>query len=189
MVELSKRYPEISQFERVPGIGVIGAHVFSAYIHTPHRFATKRKLWSYCRLGILECSSGGKSLAHKRLNRSGLDALKAVSYRCWLTSQCTAEPNEVSLFFEASLRRTGNATRARPAQSAGGIVDNLEEKCRLQAATSLFAICSLRQLWPSHSAARRMPADSGSRVGSNTNLGPHGGISNYRIAARPLCPI
>ena len=123
MVELGKRYPEISQFERVPGIGVIGAHVFSAYIQTPHRFATKRKLWSYCRLGILERSSGGKSWAHKRLNRSGLGALKAVSYRCWPNSQCTAEPNEVSLFIEASLRRTGNATRARPAQSAGGTVD------------------------------------------------------------------
>ena len=37
MVELGKEYPEIQRFQRVPGIGVVGAHVFSAFIQTPHR--------------------------------------------------------------------------------------------------------------------------------------------------------
>lgn len=32
MEELGKRYPEITQFQRVPGIGTVGAHAFSAYV-------------------------------------------------------------------------------------------------------------------------------------------------------------
>ena len=32
MEELRRRYPEIAQFQRVPGVGVVGAHVFSALI-------------------------------------------------------------------------------------------------------------------------------------------------------------
>ena len=113
MVELGKRYPEIIQFQRMPGIGVVGAHVFSAFIQTPHRFATKHKLWRYCGLGIRQRSSAGKSLAYKRLDRSGAGVLKAMSYQCWLSSLRTAQPNEVSLFYDASLRRTGNTVRAR----------------------------------------------------------------------------
>lgn len=75
MVALGRRYAEIAQFQRVTGIGVVGAHVFSACIQTPHRFATKQKLWRYCRLGIIERSSAGKPLTYKRLDRSGSGAL------------------------------------------------------------------------------------------------------------------
>ena len=113
MIELGKPYPEIQRFQRVPGIGVVGAHVFSAFIQTPHRFATKQRLWKYCKLGIRERSSAGKPLAYKRLDRSGSGALKDLSYRCWLTSQQVAVPNEVSLFYEASLLRTDNPIHAR----------------------------------------------------------------------------
>ena len=48
MVALGLRYPEIKQFQLMPGIGKVGFHVFSAFIQTPHRFATKQKLWRYC---------------------------------------------------------------------------------------------------------------------------------------------
>ena len=48
MVELGQRYPEIARFRRVPGIGEVGSHVFSAFIQTPHRFGTKQQLWRYC---------------------------------------------------------------------------------------------------------------------------------------------
>ena len=113
MVELVRRYPEIKKFQRVPGIGVLGAHVFSAFIQTPDRFATKQKLWSYCRLGIRERSSAGKPLAHKRLNHSGSGILKAMSYQCWQSALRTKEPNEVSLFYQASLERTGDRVHAR----------------------------------------------------------------------------
>ncbi len=113
MVELGRRYPEIKKFQRVPGIGVLGSHVFSAFIQTPDRFATKQQLWSYCRLGILERSSAGKPLAYKRLNHSGSGTLKAMSYQCWQSALRTKEPNEVSLFYKASLERTGDKVHAR----------------------------------------------------------------------------
>ena len=59
MVELGQRYPEIAEFQRVPGIGVVGSHVFDAFVQTPHRFANKRRLWKYCGLGIRQRSSAG----------------------------------------------------------------------------------------------------------------------------------
>jgi transposase len=113
MVELGKRYPEIAEFQRVPGIGVVGSHVFDAFIQTPHRFANKRKLWKYCRLGIRQRSSAGKPLAFRRLDRSGAGALKALSHQCWMSATKTKNPNEVSLFFEASLHCTGDPVHAR----------------------------------------------------------------------------
>ena len=39
--------------------------------------------------------------------------MKAVSYHCWLSSLQTTIPNEVSLHYEASLRRTGDPIHAR----------------------------------------------------------------------------
>lgn len=113
MAGMGQRYPEIKKFQRVPGIGVLGAHVFSAFIQTPDRFATKQKLWSYCRLGILERSSAGKPLAYKRLNHTGSGTLKAMSYQCWQSAFRTKEPNEVTLFYKASLKRTGDKVHAR----------------------------------------------------------------------------
>lgn len=113
MVELDRCYPEIKKFQCVPGIGVLRSHVFSAFIQTPDRFATKQKLWSYCRLWILERSSAGKPLAYKRLNHLGSGTLQAMSYQCWQSALRTKEPNEDSLFYKASLERTGNKVHAR----------------------------------------------------------------------------
>ena len=114
MIRLGQRYPEIKEFMKMPGLGPIGAHVLDAFIQTPHRFATKQKLWRYCKLGIVDRSSSGKPLAYKRLDRAGTGELKAVSYRIWLTAVRVCGPNEVCRFYEASLAHTGhNATRAR----------------------------------------------------------------------------
>ena len=113
MVRLGRRYPEIREFMKMPGVGPISAHVFSAFIQTPHRFATHQKLWRYCKLGIVDRSSSGKPLAYKRLDRAGNGELKAVSYRIYLSALRTSTPNEVTRFYEASLATTGNATHAR----------------------------------------------------------------------------
>ena len=48
MIKLGRRYPEIQRFQCVPGIGIVGSHVSSAFIQTPRRFATKQKLWRLC---------------------------------------------------------------------------------------------------------------------------------------------
>ena len=113
MIKLGQRYEEISQFQRMPGIGVVGAHVFSAFILNPYRFDTKQRLWRYCRLGVSKRSSAGKPLAYNRLDRSGRGPLKALSHQCYVSALRTKEPNEVSRFYEASLRRTGNPLHAR----------------------------------------------------------------------------
>ncbi len=41
MIELGRWYPQIGEFMKMPGVGPVGAHVFDAFIQTPHRFATK----------------------------------------------------------------------------------------------------------------------------------------------------
>jgi hypothetical protein len=42
---LGRRYGEIREFKKIPGIGEIGAHLFDAIIQTPHRFATRSQLF------------------------------------------------------------------------------------------------------------------------------------------------
>ena len=109
--QLGRRYPEIKEFKRIPGIGDVGAHVFDAYIQTPHRFEKKSRLWKYCRMGIIDRSSDNKPLGYKRLDRSGVGELKALSYRAWLSG--TKGDNEVRKFYERSLASTHSRTHAR----------------------------------------------------------------------------
>jgi transposase len=111
MKQLGRKYPEIKQFKMIPGIGDILAHVFDAIIQTPQRFANKRQLWRYCRLGITDHSSDGKPLGYKRLDRSGVSELKALSYQAWLSA--LKSDNEVKRFYSNSLQRTFSRVHAR----------------------------------------------------------------------------
>ena len=110
---LGSRYPEIGIFQKIPGVGRIGAHIFDAYVQTPQRFTTKQRLWRYCQLGIRDRSSDGKPLGFKRLDKSGNSELKAMSYHCWLAALQTSNENEVRRFYRASLNRTHSRTHAR----------------------------------------------------------------------------
>src|SRR5205807_1377403 len=74
---------EVRQFQRIPGIGPIGAHIFSAVIEQPERFATKFKLFKYSRLSITDRSSDGTPLGYQRLDRAGNGELKTLSYHAW----------------------------------------------------------------------------------------------------------
>lgn len=109
--QLGRNYPEIKEFTNVPGVGQILAHTFDAYIQTPHRFANKRQLWKYCRLGITDRSSDNKPLGYKRLDRSGVGELKALSYRAWLSA--LNGDNEVRTFYMQSVGRTHSRVHAR----------------------------------------------------------------------------
>ncbi len=111
MKNLGRKYPEIKEFKKIYGIGDIGAHIFNAFIQTPHRFANKRKVWRYCRLGVTERSSDGKLLGYKRLDRSGISEIKAITYRAWMTSM--RSDNEVKRYYTNSLRRTLSRVHAR----------------------------------------------------------------------------
>ena len=109
--QLGRKYPEIKEFMKIPGIGVVGAHIFNAYIQTPFRFADKRKLWRYCRMGITDRSSDGKQLGYKRLDPSGISELKALTYMAWMSAM--RGNNEVKEFYSSSLRRTFDRVHAR----------------------------------------------------------------------------
>lgn len=109
--KLGRNYSEIKQFMKIPGIADINAHLFDAFIQTPHRFAKTSQLWKYCRLSITDRSSDGKSLGYQRIDHAGLGELKAISYRAFLAAM--RGDNEVKRFYHQSLQRTYNRKHAR----------------------------------------------------------------------------
>jgi transposase len=109
----ARQYPEVERFQTVPGVGLIGAARFSAYIQTPHRFSSKRKLWRYCRLGITERSSDGKPLGRKRLDHAGNGRLKDLSRKAFNGALHTRADNAFKRTYRQALARTHNATHAR----------------------------------------------------------------------------
>ena len=111
MKQLGRKYPEIKEFKKLPGIGEILAHIFDAFIQTPERFANKRQLWRYCRLGVTDRTSDGKPLGFKRLDRSGVSELKSLSYQAWLSAM--KGDNEVKRFYSTSYGRTFSRVHAR----------------------------------------------------------------------------
>ena len=111
MIALGRKYPEIKEFKKIPGIGDISAHIFDAFIQTPDRFANRSKLWRYCRMGVTDRSSDGKPLGYKRLDRSGISEIKALIYQAWMSAM--KGDNEVKQFYSNSLQRTHSRVHAR----------------------------------------------------------------------------
>jgi transposase len=109
--QLGRRYPEIKEFKKLPGICDVLAHIFDAFVQTPERFSNKRQLWRYCRLGVTDRSSDGKPLGYKRLDRSGVSELKALPYQAWLCAM--RGDNEIRRFYSDSVRRTSSRVHAR----------------------------------------------------------------------------
>jgi len=48
----SKKHKAWKLLRQIPGIGPIRAALLIALIQTPHRFRTKRQLWTYSGLGL-----------------------------------------------------------------------------------------------------------------------------------------
>src|ERR1035441_10323287 len=48
----SRKYPARRRLQQIPCIGALRAALLIAFIQTPHRFRTKRLLWSYSGLGL-----------------------------------------------------------------------------------------------------------------------------------------
>ena len=112
LIELGQPYSEIREFQKIPGIGPIGSHLFDAIIQTPHRFSTKQELHRYCKLGI-ESRSSGDQRGTEQLDDAGHGELKNLSYQAFQTARGAEGSNEIQTFYEASLKRTGNETHAR----------------------------------------------------------------------------
>src|SRR6266480_3308288 len=67
---------EVREFERIPGVGPMAAHVFSAIIEEPSRFGNKHQLWKYSQLAITDRTSDNKPLGYQRLDWRGNHELK-----------------------------------------------------------------------------------------------------------------
>jgi transposase len=111
---MGREFWEVREFQRLPGVGPIAAHVFSAIIEEPSRFPTKFKLWKYAQLGITDRTSDNKPLGYKRLDRRGNNELKNLSYHAWRTAcKSTTGPNVIKEFYQASRLRTGSVRHGR----------------------------------------------------------------------------
>ena len=73
----ARSFEPIGRFLAVPGIGLIRAATFYSIIDTPHRFATRGKLWVYCGIGLASRRSGQKC-GPVHLTRHGNPRLKDV---------------------------------------------------------------------------------------------------------------
>jgi transposase len=113
MLRAAQAFPEIKWFRTAPGVGPIGACRFSAYIHTPSRFSSKRKLWKYCRLSVSHRSSNGKPLRRPRLDRSGCGRLKDVSRKAFDVAVRSRQDNGFKRTYQRALETTHDATHAR----------------------------------------------------------------------------
>jgi len=102
---------EISEFQKMSGIGPVGAHMFSGYIQTPHRFRHRGQLISFCQLGVRKFTSDGNKVRNERLSRAGHGCLKNIAHVAWKTS--VGSDNEVNGFYQASLARCGDPVNAR----------------------------------------------------------------------------
>ncbi len=113
MLESAKQFREVKLLQTAPGVGIITACRFVAYLQTPLRFSNKRKLWRYCRLGVTRRESNGKRLAHPRLDSAGVGSLKDISRKVFEAARRTKSDNSFKRFYEQSLATTKNAVHAR----------------------------------------------------------------------------
>jgi hypothetical protein len=66
----SRRHHGTKLLRQIPSIGPIRAALLLALIQTPHRFRTKRQLWSYSGLALETRNSGEYRMVHGQLKRS-----------------------------------------------------------------------------------------------------------------------
>jgi len=113
MRRAAQAFPEVRIFETAPGVGPIGACRFSAYIHTPQRFSSTRKLWKYCRLSVSHRSSNGKPLRRPRLDRNGCGRLKDMTRKAFEAALRTHQDNGFQRAYRRALATTHDQTHAR----------------------------------------------------------------------------
>lgn len=77
LTRLAKKQEPVRRLEQVPGFGWVRAVTFYVYLDTPHRFASKSKLWRYCGIG-LEKRGSGQGPMRTRLSRQGNRHLKGT---------------------------------------------------------------------------------------------------------------
>jgi transposase len=112
LAQRGRQFPEVQRLRTVPGVGLVGAHLFVAYIQDPTRFRKFSQLTRYCRLGIRDRTSDDKPLGYQQLDRHGIGTLKAITYRAYLQA-AKRRTGPVWDAYQLSLRHTGSSTHAR----------------------------------------------------------------------------
>lgn len=111
MQHTAKAFEEIAEYEKMPGIGPVGACTFSGYIQNPHRFTRAGQLIKFCKLGVRHFTSDGKKVRNPRLSKTGHGVLKNLAHVAWKCSMNTG--NEVDRYYGQQLERSGNPVHAR----------------------------------------------------------------------------
>jgi hypothetical protein len=65
----ASRQPAFKLISKVPGLGPIRTAQIIAIVGSPHRFRTKRQLWSYCGLAVVTRSSADYEWVEGRARR------------------------------------------------------------------------------------------------------------------------
>lgn len=112
LCQTGRPFPEVKRLRTIPGIGLVGAHLFVAYVQDPTRFRKFSQLTRYCRLGIRDRTSDDKPLGYQQLDRQGVGTLKAITYRAYLQA-AKRRSGPVWDAYQLSLRHTGSTTHAR----------------------------------------------------------------------------
>lgn len=112
VVRLSKKFPVIERFRKMPGVDYVLASRFVAYIQNPNRF-NKRELWRFSSLGVVKRESAGSSVGREHLDKAGNGALKDLSRKAFNGAMTTRRDNGIKTFYQRSCARTGNKNHAR----------------------------------------------------------------------------
>jgi transposase len=73
----ARKFPPVVRLCSIPQVGPLTAATFVAYVVTPERFGSRKKLWTYCGFGLMQRSSGA-SFEPMRLRKDRNVHLKRV---------------------------------------------------------------------------------------------------------------
>lgn len=110
-IRTGRQFWEISEFMKIPGVAEVGAHTFSGYVQTPHRFRRPGQLIKFCQLSVRKFTSDGRAVRSERLSKAGHGCLKNLSHVAWKSSQ--GSDNEISRYYQACLAESGSQVHAR----------------------------------------------------------------------------
>ena len=65
----SRRHTVTARLREVPGMGAVRVALVMAHLQTPHRFRSRKQLWTYCGLGLVQRGSSEYRLAGGRVVR------------------------------------------------------------------------------------------------------------------------
>jgi hypothetical protein len=141
-----KKHKAWKRLCQIPSIGPIRSAVLLGILQTPHRFRTKRQLWTYSGFGIETQSSAD----HRRVNGQLQRAKKQISIR-GLNRNCnhdlknllkgaaivaSSKPGPFQEFYTALLTKGIRPEMARGQEDCHHRVDRVEERSVLRRPTS-----------------------------------------------------